>query len=110
MSDPILEEEDDLISQDDIDKLLDISSEDEDAGELSQDDIDSLLNGPLLDDDDNFEDDGGELSQDDIDQFMNDSKESDSDDDDELISLEDIQGAISGDTHGNDASESEPED
>ncbi|WP_286818383.1 hypothetical protein [Desulfobacter sp. UBA2225] len=110
MSDPILEEEDDLISQDDIDKLLDISSEDEDAGELSQDDIDSLLNGPLLDDDDNFEDDGGELSQDDIDQFMNDSKESDSDDDDELISLEDIQGAISGDTQANDASESEPED
>jgi len=110
MSDPILEEQDDLISQDDIDKLLDISSEDEDAGELSQDDIDSLLNGPLLDDDDNLEDDGGELSQDDIDQFMNDSKESDSDDDDELISLEDIQGAISGDTHGNDASESEPED
>jgi len=74
MSDLVLEEEDDLISQDDIDKLLDISSEDEDedGGELSQNDIDSLLNGPGLDADDADagEEDAGELSQDDIDRMM----------------------------------------
>nr|WP_320015806.1 hypothetical protein [uncultured Desulfobacter sp.] len=199
MSDPNLKEEDDLISQDDIDKLMDISPGDDDAGEFSQDDIDSLLNEPGPDaealdpgeedagelsqddidrmmagnaiddddpeddggelsqddidsllnepgpdaealdpgeedagelsqddidrmmagnaiDDDNSEDDGGELSQDDIDQFMNDSQSFDSgengnddDNDDELISLEDIQGVMSGDTQGNDASDSEPE-
>ena len=102
MSDPNLKEDDDLISQDDIDKLLDISSGDDDAGELSQDDIDNLLNDPGPDaetldpgeedsgelsqddidrmmagdilDDDNLENDDGELSQDDINQFMNDSK------------------------------------
>ena len=139
MSDPILEEDDDLISQDDIDKLLDISSGDDDAGELSQDDIDSLLNGPgldaddtdpgeeeaeelsqddidrmmagnALDDEDSPEDDGSEFSQDDIYRFMNDFRESGSDDDDELISLEDIQGAMSGDTQEKDASDSESED
>jgi len=137
MSDPNLKEDDDLISQDDIDKLLDISSGDDDADELSLDDIDSLLNEPGPDaealdageedegelsqddidrmmagnvlDDDNPENDGGELSQDDIDQFMNDSKNFDSGDDDELISLEDIEGVMSGDTQGNDASDSEPE-
>lgn len=140
MSDPSSKEEDDLISQDDIDKLLDISLGDDDAGELSQDDIDSLLNEPGPDaealdageedagelsqddidrmmagnvlDDDNPENDGGELSQDDIDQFMNDSRSfdfGDDGDDDELISLEDIQGVMSGDTQGNDASDSEPE-
>ncbi|WP_035238661.1 hypothetical protein [Desulfobacter vibrioformis] len=188
MSDLVLEEEDDLISQDDIDKLLDISSEDDDddGGELSQNDIDSLLNGPgldaddadageedagelsqddidrmmggnALDDDDTPEDAGGELSQndidsllngpgldkddadageedagelsqddidrmmsgdddldedlelisqDDIDQFIN-GGDDDDDDDDELISLEDIQGVMSADTQGSDASEPE---
>lgn len=137
MSDPNLkDEEDDLISQDDIDKLLDISSEDNDAGELSQDDIDSLLNesdpdageddagelsqddidrmmaGNALDEDDTPQDDDSELSQDDIDQFMNDSQNSDSGDDggdDELISLEDIQGVMSEHTQGNDATNSESE-
>ena len=102
MSDPNLKEEDDLISQDDIDKLMEIAPEDDDAGELSQDDIDNLLNEPSPDaetlapgednsgelsqddidrmmagdaiDDDTPEDGGGELSQDDIDQFMNDSQ------------------------------------
>jgi len=87
MSDPSLEE-DSLISQDDIDKLLDASSIEEaeeqleavdgtdndldDLGELSQDDIDSLLNGSALDGDEEAdpEDDGGELSQDDIDSLM----------------------------------------
>lgn len=137
MSDPNLkDEEDDLISQDDIDKLLDISSEDNDADELSQDDIDSLLNesdpdageddagelsqddidrmmaGNALDEDDTPQDDDSELSQDDIDQFMNDSQNSDSGDDggdDELISLEDIQGVMSEHTQGNDATNSESE-
>lgn len=110
MSDPNLKEEDDLISQDDIDELMDISSGDDDAGELSQDDIDSLLNEPDPDaealdpgaedsaelsqddidrmmagdvlDDNNLEDDDDEFSQDDIDQFMNDSQSFDSGDDD----------------------------
>ena len=137
MSDPNLkDEEDDLISQDDIDKLLDISSEDNDAGELSQDDIDSLLNesdpdageddagelsqddidrmmaGNALDEDAPPQDDDSELSQDDISQFMNDSQNSDSGDDggdDELISLEDIQGVMSEHTQGNDATNSESE-
>jgi len=135
MSDPNLKEEDDLISQDDIDKLMDIFPEDDDAGELSQDDIDNLLNEPGPDaetldpgelsqddidrmmagnaiDDDNPEDDAGELSQDDINQFMNDSKKfdfGDNDNDDELISLEDIQDVMNDDTQGNDASDFEPE-
>ncbi|MCG8550869.1 MAG: hypothetical protein MI799_10755 [Desulfobacterales bacterium] len=81
MSDTILEEEDDLISQEDIDSLLndsipgkdDAGIVEEDAGELSQDDIDSMLNGPDLDDDDSEEDDAGELSQDDIDGMMADN-------------------------------------
>ncbi|MGD9823534.1 hypothetical protein [Desulfobacter sp.] len=154
MSDLVWEEEDDLISQDDIDKLLDISSEDDDAGDLSQDDIDSLLNGTgldaddadageedagelsqddidrmmgdnALDDDDTPEDDGGELSQADIDRMMSGDDDPDEDlelisqndidqflndgDDDEFISLEDIQGVMSGDIQGNDASEPEPD-
>lgn len=181
MSDTILEEEDDLISQEDIDSLLndsvpdgDTSNIEEDAGELSQDDIDSLLNGPDQDDDDsdNEETDAGELSQDDIDSMMNDNaldgdepeqddagelsqddidsllngpdqdeddadtgeddagelsqddidsllnepdqEDDDSDnildddDDDELISLEDIQGAMGDDTQETDVSDSEP--
>ncbi|WP_320043913.1 hypothetical protein [uncultured Desulfobacter sp.] len=175
MSDTILEE-DDLISQEDIDSLLNDSGPDEedsnieeedagelsqddidslmtdnvmddeapedDAGELSQDDIDSLLNGPDQDDDDsdNGEEDAGELSQDDIDSMMTDNAiddeapeedagelsqddidsllngpdqdDDDSDnamDDDELISLEDIQGAMSDDdTQENDVLDSEP--
>ena len=198
MSDPILEEEDDLISQDDIDKLLDLSPEDDDAGdeeagelsqddidslmtdndeddteadeagELSQDDIDSLLNGPDPDeaDSDAGEEDAGELSQDDIDSLMSDDPPDDEEsdeadetgelsqddidslmtdnasddeddteadeagelsqddidsllngpdpadavedgDDDEFISLEDIQGAISGESQENGDSDSE---
>ncbi|MFH2093669.1 MAG: hypothetical protein ABIJ31_15020 [Pseudomonadota bacterium] len=88
MSDPIIEE-DSLISQDDIDKLLASSSieeaqdliSDDDAdelGELSQDDIDSLMNSNIpagsgmesqadLDDVDDME----LISQDDIDSLMN---------------------------------------
>lgn len=144
MSDPILEEEDDLISQEDIDKLLDISSGDddsgelsqddidslldgseqdlnesdigeEDAGELSQDDIDSLLNDPgrSVDDSENGEKNAGELSQDDIDSLLNgadqDADVSDTGDDDELISLEDIQGAMGADTLENKISDYGPE-
>ena len=140
MSDPNLKEEDDLISQDDIDKLMEIAPGDDDAGELSQDDIDNLLNEPGPDaetldpgednsgelsqddidrmmagnaiDDDTPEDGGSELPRDDIDHFMNDSQSfdfGDNDDDDELISLEDIQGVMNGDNQGNDASDFEPE-
>ena len=98
MSDPILEEES-LISQDDIDKLLDASSleeaeekldapaveEDpdmEDFGELSQDDIDSLLSGsdePLAEDEDMEDDEAGELSQDDIDSLLGGADEPETD-------------------------------
>ncbi len=107
MSDPILNEEDDLISQDDIDRLMETSSVDDDTGELFQDDIDSLLNesGPDEEGLDPGEEVEGELSQDDIDRMM---AVNVLDDDDELISLEDIQGVISGDTQDNvnDASDS----
>ena len=87
MSDPMIEE-DSLISQDDIDKLMESSSieeaedkfaKDEDPvdelGELSQDDIDQLMNSntaseekvlPALDDDEDFE----ELSEEDIKALM----------------------------------------
>lgn len=116
MSDPSLEEES-LISQDDIDALLDSSSIEEaeetlengkdndpdldELGELSQDDIDTLLNGSSLDDSigeprvDASGDEMGELSQDDIDSLMggNDlaAEEDAGDDMDmELISQNDI--------------------
>ncbi|PIE61242.1 MAG: hypothetical protein CSA29_04365 [Desulfobacterales bacterium] len=95
-------EEDSLISQEDIDKLLDASSieeaealisevteaesEDDDLGELSQDDIDTLLNS------EDEDDDGGLLSQEDIDSLLGGATDIDSaaDDDMELISQEDI--------------------
>lgn len=95
MSDPIIEE-DGLISQDDIDKLMNASSvgEAEDAsndameelGELSQDDIDNLMNSNLSGQDDPvtildkpdgmaaIDTEEGEMeliSQDDIEQLMN---------------------------------------
>jgi len=107
MSDPILEEEDDLISQDDIDKLLDISPEDDetgedDAGELSQDDIDSLLNGPDPDEAeaDAEEEEPGELSQDDIDSLMANDTPDDGDgfeaDEAGELSQDDIDSLLSG--------------
>ena len=87
MSDPMIEE-DSLISQDDIDKLMESSSIEEaedkfakdddpadELGELSQDDIDNLMNPntaseeealPALDDDEDFE----ELSEEDIKALM----------------------------------------
>lgn len=92
MSDPIIEE-DGLISQDDIDRLMESSSSEEtqdkmakkddltdELGELSQDDIDSLLNSNLSGQADSLGEPGasemedGEMeliSQDDIDQLMN---------------------------------------
>nr|WP_321402437.1 hypothetical protein [uncultured Desulfobacter sp.] len=108
------------LSQDDIDSLLngpdpddaDSDTDEEDAGELSQDDIDSLMTGDESDDDDGFEEnDAAELSQDDIDGLLNgpDPDDNDDVDDDEFISLEDIQGAISGETQEEAVSDSEPE-
>ncbi len=124
MADPTLEEES-LISQDDIDKLLDASSIEEaeeqidagdtvsnsldELGELSQDDIDNLLTGSPLDgedsggedsdgdipDDDSDLDAGGELSQDDIDSLMGGS-DSDEDEGGEL-SQDDIDSMMGGD-------------
>nr|WP_320190870.1 hypothetical protein [uncultured Desulfobacter sp.] len=112
------------LSQDDIDSLLngpdqdddDSDNGEEDAGELSQDDIDSMMTDNAMDDDDPEQDDVGELSQDDIDSLLNGpDQDDDSDnamddgDDDELISLEDIQGAMSDDdTQENDVLDSEP--
>ena len=116
MADPTLEEES-LISQDDIDKLLDASSIEEaeeqidaadagdssldDLGELSQDDIDNLLTGSPLDGDDSEEaiaddddiDVGGELSQDDIDSLMSGSDE----DEGGELSQDDIDNLMGGD-------------
>jgi flagellar basal body-associated protein FliL len=119
MSDSNVEEES-LISQDDIDKLLDSSSSEEaeekletgndsntdmdELGELSQDDIDNLLNGSTLDakagaiEEDPLDEDMGELSQGDIDSLMSKGSEmgsemgSDTGDDEdmELISQDDI--------------------
>ncbi|MBU0973100.1 MAG: hypothetical protein KKC20_20825 [Proteobacteria bacterium] len=109
MSDPNLEEES-LISQDDIDKLLESSSIEEaeeelesrkkntpdldDLGELSQEDIDSLMGGA-------DEDEMGELSQDDIDSLMggnNDTADDDTADADEMgeLSQEDIDSLMGG--------------
>lgn len=81
-------EEESLISQEDIDRLLDASSFEEaeenlsqppepmedDLGELSQEDIDQLMGGGGTDskmEEMPPEDDAGELSQDDIDRMMN---------------------------------------
>ncbi len=110
MSDPNLEEES-LISQDDIDKLLDSSSieeaeeklgnENDDSldledGELSQDDIDNLLTGSSLDNSIEDNDELGELSKDDIDSLMGGNDQTDADvetgddQDMELISQDDI--------------------
>ncbi len=90
MADPTLEEES-LISQDDIDKLMESSSIEEaedgisddgpgdmdDLGELSQDDIDRLMNSNVeqaedpLEESDIDDDDMELISQNDIDQLMN---------------------------------------
>ncbi len=85
MADPN-QDQDDLVSQDDIDKLLasssleeaeesleavDISSDTDELGELSQDDIDNLMGSQTSGEDpDDFEE-PGELSQDDIDSLLN---------------------------------------
>jgi pilus assembly protein FimV len=117
-------DDDTLISQDDIDKLLSsssldeaeaaIGSSDDELGELSQDDIDSLLNNVSLDVDDSGDDvapgesSGDDLelvSQDDIDRLMGgvpddepDSAEADEPDGDdlELVSQDDIDRLMGG--------------
>ena len=117
-------DDDTLISQDDIDKLLSsssldeaeaaIGSSDDELGELSQDDIDSLLNNVSLDVDDSGDDvapgesNGDDLelvSQDDIDRLMGgvlddgpDSAEAGEPygDDLELVSQEDIDRLMGG--------------
>jgi len=123
MSDPTIEE-DSLISQDDIDKLLDSSSVKEaedklsssdtesvdELGELSQDDIDQLMNSNVttpeasINDDDLDDDDMELISQDDIDQLMNSSmppkepeepkEEGEPGEYDELISQDDINNLM----------------
>jgi len=115
MSDPILEEEDDLISQDDIDKLLDISSGDDDVGELDQNDIDSLLNGSGQDDDESDigKEDAGELSQDDIDSMLTgnalDDDDSPEEDDAGELDQNDIDALLNGPDQNDDESDTEEE-
>jgi pilus assembly protein FimV len=136
MSDPSLEEES-LISQDDIDKLLDSPSigEDEetlengndtgpdldDSGELSQDDIDSLLTGSSFDADIEesleapLDDEMGELSQDDIDSLMggNDPVEEAAETEmDEMgeLSQDDIDGLMGGNDPAAEAAETEADE
>ena len=101
-------EDDDIISQDDIDALLNSSAMDEksmddlsldlddDAGELSQDDIDSLM-GDLdfsgdgePEEEEGGEEEGGELSQDDIDALLGGDDDAPDDEDDEFISQDDV--------------------
>ncbi len=118
--------DDDLISQDDIDALLESSSfggddqsenvsedidQDDDMGELSQDDIDSLLNSNSLASEDDTDDEKAQeaddlelISQDDIDQLISvgsqavpDSGDEPEDDDFELISQDDIDNLLSSD-------------
>ncbi|RLC03291.1 MAG: hypothetical protein DRH34_05930 [Deltaproteobacteria bacterium] len=111
MSDPTIEEES-LISQDDIDKLLDSSSIEEaedklsgddnksvdELGELSQDDIDQLMNSNVtvpedsLNDDDSEDDDMELISQDDIDQLMNSGASSKEDIEEPLDEVNDSSG------------------
>ncbi len=117
MSDPSLEEES-LISQDDIDALLDSSSIEEaeetlekgkdndpdldELGELSQDDIDTLLNGSSPDvsigepREDASGDEMGELSQDDIDGLMGGNDPVAADDEMGELSQDDIDGLMGG--------------
>ncbi len=111
MADPTIEEES-LISQDDIDKLLDSSSIEEaedklsgddnksvdELGELSQDDIDQLMNSNVtvpedsLNDDDSEDDDMELISQDDIDQLMNSGASSKEDIEEPLDEVNDSSG------------------
>ena len=112
MSDPNLEE-DSLVSQADIDKLLDssafkeaeekfesgndISPDLDELGELSQDDIDRLMGGNDFVDAD-MEEEAGELSQDDIDSLMggNDSVDADAEEEAGELSQDDIDSLMGG--------------
>ena len=99
-------EDEDIISQDDIDALLESSAMDEesmddlsldlddDAGDLSQDDIDSLMGGLDLSDGEAADDDG-EFDQDDIDALLegdefDEGGAGEEEDDDEFISQDDV--------------------
>ena len=117
MADPN-QDQDELVSQDDIDRLLasssieeaeenletvDISSEIDDMGELSQDDIDSLMGGQTdaLETEDAEED--SELSRDDIDSLLNsgpenapDGVQEDMEDDFGELSQNDIDSLMGG--------------
>lgn len=100
MSDPTIEE-DSLISQDDIDKLMESSSvddldenfpqSDDELGELSQDDIDSLMSSNVTAPESSGEEDEDEdmelISQNDIDQLMNSGT---LDDDDNAVIAQDL--------------------
>jgi pilus assembly protein FimV len=107
MSDPTTEEES-LISQDDIDKLLDSSSFEEAEEKISNSDSVSA---------DADADELGELSQDDIDQLMNsntttpedsDAGDDTEDDDMELISQDDIDELMSSNTASDEEQIKEP--
>ncbi len=112
------DEEESLLSQDDIDNLMnfDLADDQDDGGEMSQDDIDNFMGGDGDDDGELSQDDidrlmgggntsgepepeeeEGELSQEDIDRMLGKSTASEDDDDEdisELISMDDIQKAI----------------
>lgn len=104
MADTITDD-DSLISQDDIDNLLNAASlggddddvDDDEPGELSQDDIDSLLNASTQEDED-AGDSGGELSQDDIDRMLSGGGDEPSGDgvgdEFELVSQDDIDALL----------------
>ncbi|HCY85181.1 MAG TPA: hypothetical protein DHV36_08610 [Desulfobacteraceae bacterium] len=136
MSDPTLEEES-LISQDDIDKLLDASSIEEaeaqidagdddmgdldDLGDLSQDDIDNLLNGNGFDSNDGLSEEtldagddddmlDGELSQDDIDSLMGGGLDEEDEDEEGEMSQDDIDRMMGGDLSEDDDDEFSQDD
>ncbi len=94
-------EEENVLSQDDIDSLMDPGGDDQqdDGGELSQDDIDSLLGGTAnggAETQLHEAEEEGELSQDDIDRMLGktpaqDGAVDEEDDESEPISMDDIQ-------------------
>ena len=117
MADPN-QDQDDLVSQDDIDKLLasssieeaeesleavDISPDTDEMGELSQEDIDGLMGSRTSGEDpDDFEE-PGELSQDDIDSLLNSNAgdtqtgdKQDTEDDMGELSKDDIDSLLGG--------------
>lgn len=96
--------DDTLISQDDIDKLLSADSideaeesflsDDEEIGELSQDDIDNLLNASALSSDD--DDDPPSLTSDEEESLSGNALQEDDDDDFGELSQDDIDALLGG--------------